>query len=49
MNWAWWDGKVTKHWQQEEHPLEEPPAGSAATGLDNGKAGVEEEQVGEGI
>ena len=27
MNWAWWDGKVTEHWQKEEHPLDKstPP------------------------
>jgi formate dehydrogenase gamma subunit len=22
LNWACWNGKVTKHWQEEEHPLE---------------------------
>ncbi len=22
INWAWWDGKVSAHWQEEEHPLE---------------------------
>jgi formate dehydrogenase gamma subunit len=22
MNWAWWDGKVSEHHMQEEHPLE---------------------------
>jgi formate dehydrogenase gamma subunit len=21
MNWAWWNGKVSKHWHDEEHPL----------------------------
>ncbi|HEX4083887.1 MAG TPA: cytochrome b/b6 domain-containing protein [Chthoniobacteraceae bacterium] len=33
MNWAWWDGKVSRHWQAEEHPLDkstvaemDPPA-----------------------
>jgi formate dehydrogenase gamma subunit len=25
MNWAWWDGKVSRHWQEEEHPLEVVP------------------------
>jgi formate dehydrogenase gamma subunit len=24
LNMACWDGKVSKHWQQEEHPLEAP-------------------------
>jgi formate dehydrogenase gamma subunit len=24
VNWAFWDGKVSEHWQAEEHPLEEP-------------------------
>jgi hypothetical protein len=22
MNWAWLDGKVSKKWHDEEHPLE---------------------------
>ena len=22
LNWACWNGKVSKHWQKEEHPLE---------------------------
>ena len=33
-NWACWNGKVSEHWQEEEHPLEKiesdesaPPAG----------------------
>jgi cytochrome b subunit of formate dehydrogenase len=26
LNWACWNGKVTAHWQEEEHPLEEPSA-----------------------
>jgi formate dehydrogenase gamma subunit len=25
LNWAWWDGKVSAHWQQQEHPLEAAP------------------------
>lgn len=31
MNWAWWDGKVSTQWQEEEHPLEtvEAPAQAA--------------------
>jgi formate dehydrogenase gamma subunit len=28
LNWACWNGKVSKHWQQEEHPLD--PAGDLA-------------------
>ena len=24
MNFAWWDGRVTKEWQEEEHPLDHP-------------------------
>jgi formate dehydrogenase gamma subunit len=24
LNWACWNGKVSKHWQQEEHPLDKP-------------------------
>jgi formate dehydrogenase gamma subunit len=26
LNMACWDGKVSEHWQAEEHPLETPPA-----------------------
>jgi formate dehydrogenase gamma subunit len=26
LNWACWNGKVSKHWQEEEHPLD--PAGT---------------------
>ena len=22
LNWACWNGKVSKHWQEDEHPLE---------------------------
>jgi formate dehydrogenase gamma subunit len=25
MNWAWWDGRVSEEWHQEEHPLEHVP------------------------
>jgi formate dehydrogenase gamma subunit len=36
LNWACWNGKVSKHWQEEEHPLErdtsEAAAGEAASG-----------------
>jgi formate dehydrogenase gamma subunit len=37
LNWACWNGKVSKHWQEEEHPLEEQkgrpssPTGSPPT------------------
>jgi len=30
LNWACWDGKVTKHWQAEEHPLDNPAGEGAA-------------------
>jgi len=26
LNWACWDGKVSRHWQGEEHPLDLPRA-----------------------
>ncbi len=32
LNLACWDGKVSGHWQQEEHPLEVLPGKGAATG-----------------
>ena len=28
MNWAWWDGRVTRDWQKEEHALELPTSGN---------------------
>jgi cytochrome b subunit of formate dehydrogenase len=24
LNWACWNGKVSKHWQEEEHPMDKP-------------------------
>ena len=30
LNWACWNGKVTKHWQEEEHPLEQPAQAECA-------------------
>jgi formate dehydrogenase gamma subunit len=27
LNWACWNGKVSKHWHDEEHPLEQTPEG----------------------
>jgi formate dehydrogenase gamma subunit len=27
LNWACWKGKVSKHWQEEEHPLDRAAAG----------------------
>ena len=35
MNWAWWDGQVSEHWQSEEHPLDRstpPPPKNPAAG-----------------
>jgi formate dehydrogenase gamma subunit len=29
LNWACWNGKVTKHWQEEEHPLDGKPKAKA--------------------
>src|SRR6266446_1497451 len=26
LNWACWDGRVSRHWQGEEHPLDLPRA-----------------------
>jgi formate dehydrogenase gamma subunit len=36
LNWACWNGKVSRHWQAEEHPLE--TAGPAAPGQEEGLA-----------
>jgi formate dehydrogenase gamma subunit len=30
LNWACWNGKVTKHWHEEEHPLDEAALGAGA-------------------
>ncbi len=30
LNWACWKGKVSKHWQEEEHPLDRTPADQCA-------------------
>ena len=30
LNWACWNGKVSKHWLTEEHPLERDPSETAA-------------------
>jgi len=32
MNWAWWDGKVSRHWHRHEHPLDERGRGEAGAG-----------------
>ena len=31
LNWACWNGKVSRHWQEEEHPLDK----AALTGCEN--------------
>ena len=31
LNWACWSGKVSKHWQEEEHPLDQPAVSKEAT------------------
>jgi formate dehydrogenase gamma subunit len=30
LNWASWNGKVSKHWHDEEHPLEQAPPAAPA-------------------
>ena len=35
LNWACWNGKVSAHWQEEEHPLEMKTPGSASAPLDS--------------
>jgi hypothetical protein len=32
VNLACWDGKVSEHWQEEEHALEQPESAPDATG-----------------
>ncbi len=30
INWAWWDGRVSKEWHEHEHPLDQPTAAQCA-------------------
>jgi formate dehydrogenase gamma subunit len=32
MSWAWFDGKVEKHWHEDEHPLDTAARGQAPNG-----------------
>lgn len=36
VNWACWKGKVSKHWQEEEHPLDDPASRTDAVSETNG-------------
>jgi formate dehydrogenase gamma subunit len=41
LNWACWDGRVSRHWHDEEHPLQQPTmVESAATRPQAHSAGV---------
>jgi formate dehydrogenase gamma subunit len=31
LNWACWSGKVSKHWQEEEHPLDQATPGACVS------------------
>lgn len=45
LNWACWKGKVSRHWQQEEHPLEAIPGEARQTqALATGHNGSPEKQ-----
>lgn len=41
LNWACWNGKVSKHWQEEEHPLDEAALGKGAAARDSRGAEAE--------
>jgi formate dehydrogenase gamma subunit len=46
LNWACWNGKVSKHWQHEEHPLEvAAPEAQPQPAEDAGKLKVEHSEV----
>jgi hypothetical protein len=49
LNWACWNGRISSHWQQEEHPLEQTPAAApeypAGQGTHNGDATRATEEV----
>ena len=32
LNWACWDGWVSRHWQEEEHPLDHTAVKNASQG-----------------
>ncbi len=38
LNWACWNGKVSKHWQEEEHPLEHAAPPEMGLPAGNGEA-----------
>jgi formate dehydrogenase gamma subunit len=38
LNWACWNGKVSKHWQEEEHPLEPTPTPDGLSKADRGES-----------
>jgi cytochrome b subunit of formate dehydrogenase len=40
MNWAWWDGKMTRHHYREEHPLDVAGLAEHTALGDEGKGGV---------
>ena len=40
LNWACWNGKVSKHWQQEEHPLDDLRARESPVPKTNGERTV---------
>ena len=48
LNLACWDGKVSEHWQEEEHPLEKLPAENEVT-LEKKPARTPAELAGSGI
>ena len=43
LNWACWNGKVSEHWQEEEHPLDDP----ASRETSNGKSSNSESEPAE--
>jgi formate dehydrogenase gamma subunit len=49
LNWACWNGRVSSHWQKEEHPLEQTPSVApeypAGQGTHNGAATHPEEEL----
>jgi len=44
LNLACWDGKVSRHWQEEEHPLEQETAGETAGDSNRAKPGANIDQ-----
>jgi hypothetical protein len=49
MNWAWWDGKMTRHHYQDEHGLDTSAIVGSADEAIQAESAVEEESEVTGV